>query len=375
MQNAASQLKSLSGLRNDARFAPRSASFRAAQETALLSAIRSRGVVAGAAAPTYSVRDYLSYLKATQLSTLAKSFAGATAVLALLFGGSLGTVNAAGNSLPGDPLYGLKLVTEQVQLRLASLQDRAVLHTEFAGRRLAEASALQLAGPTNLARSANVKVAVNAFKQEIASANLDLQQLAANGDATALQTASTVAAKITAFNTSLDAAATDNSTDATVGVEVADAKNVTREAQTTAVAVVVDTHEDASTGASTRDMDTLFQQQLGDLRGRQTFDLHRVAVVQAALIKLADRLAGTTVPSSSDFKTITYNISQADAGVDDAMDLFAHGAFRAAFDQLSQVDSNLIQIEAKLAEVENLIVNPPPAMGETDGASTPPETN
>lgn len=325
-----------------------------------MSAIRSRGVVAGAAAPTYTVREYCSFIKSTQLPTLAKSFAGVTAVLALLFGGSLGTVNAAGNSLPGDPLYGLKLVTEQVQLRLASLQDRAVLHTEFAGRRLAEASALQLAGPTDPARSANVKVAVNAFKTEIASANADLQQLAANGDATALQTASAVAAKITAFNTSLDTAATDNSADATVGVEVADAKNVTREAQTTAVAVVVDTHEAAVTGTSTRDMDTLFQQQLGDLRGRQTFDLHRVAVIQAALAKLADRLAGVTVPTSDNFKTITYNITQADAGVSEAMDLFAQSAFRAAFEQLSEIDSDLIQIEAKLAEVENLIVNPPP---------------
>ncbi len=370
---AEEQLKSLSGLKNDARFAPRSALFRATQESALLSAIGARGLTVAPAA--YSPQDFFAYIKATQFPTLAKSFAGATAVLALLFGGSLGTVNAAGNSLPGDPLYGLKLVTEQVQLRLASLQDRAVLHTEFAGRRLAEASALQLAGPTDPARSANVKVAVNAFKQEIASANLDLQQLAANGDATALQTASTVAAKITSFNTSLDAAATDNKEDATVGVEVADAKSVTKEAQTTAVAVVVDTHEEASTGTSTRDMDTLFQQQLGDLRGRQTFDLHRVTVVQAALVKLADRLADTKVPSSDEFKTITYNINQADAGVSEAMDLFAQSAFRAAFDQLSTIDSNLIQIEAKLAEVENLIVNPPPAMGETEGASTLPEAN
>jgi hypothetical protein len=373
MNNAASQLKSLSGLKHDARFTTRSADFRVSQEAALLSAIGARNTSVAAAPATYSFADYLSYFKATQIPTLTKSFAGALAVIALLFGGSLGTVNAAGNSLPGDALYGFKLVTEQVQLRFASLQGRAVLHTEFAGRRLAEASALQQVAPNNPEQSTNVKAAVNAFKQEIASANADLQQLAKSGDASALQTASTVAAQITAFNTSLTAAATDNSEDASVKIEVADAKDVTRETQTTAVAVVVETHEADATTTSTRDMSNLFQQQLGDLRGRQTFDLHRITVVQAAIAKMADQLAGVTVPSNDDFKATTYSIKKVDAAITNAMNLFAQSAFRAAFDQLHSVDSELLQVEAKLAEVENLIVNPSPVMEGLGEALQPEE--
>ena len=375
---ADSQLKSLSALKHDARFTARSSAWRSEQEAALLSAIGARHTTVQATAPVYTLADYLSYIKATQLPTLTTSFAGALAVLVVLFGGSLGTVNAASNSLPGDPLYGLKLVTEQVQLRLASLQDRAVLHTEFAGRRLAEATALQQTGPTNpnqqAAQTANVKVAVNAFKTEIASANADLQALAASGNADALQTASQVAEQITAFNTTLDATAASSASTAsdtenqdsqtkpdddssTIKTEVADARDATRETQSTAVAVVVDTHEAAATTSSTRDVASLFQQQLGDLRGRQTFDLHRVTVVQTALAKLAPQLANTPVPSADDFKTITYNVTQADAGISQAMDLFAEGAYRAAFDKLRSVDGELIQVEARLADVENIIVN------------------
>ena len=59
------------------------------------------------------------------------------ALVLLLVGG--GTVVAAGNSMPGNPLYPVKLATEQVRLTLTPSQmGKASLCAEFADRRVAE---------------------------------------------------------------------------------------------------------------------------------------------------------------------------------------------------------------------------------------------
>ncbi len=59
-------------------------------------------------------------------------------VLALLLAGG-GTVAAAGNSMPDSPLYPMKLVSEQVQLKLtASSIGKARLYYNLADRIVAE---------------------------------------------------------------------------------------------------------------------------------------------------------------------------------------------------------------------------------------------
>jgi len=59
-------------------------------------------------------------------------------VLVLLLAGG-GTGAVAGSSMPDNPLYSVKLATEQVQLRLASSGiDKAELHAKLADRRVAE---------------------------------------------------------------------------------------------------------------------------------------------------------------------------------------------------------------------------------------------
>lgn len=61
----------------------------------------------------------------------------ATALILLLAGG--GVVVAAGNSMPDNPLYRVKLATEQVQLRLTpSALSRTKLHARLADKRVAE---------------------------------------------------------------------------------------------------------------------------------------------------------------------------------------------------------------------------------------------
>lgn len=73
-----------------------------------------------------------------QVSRLSFRVASAALVLAIALA-SLGTVNAAADSLPDSPLYAVKLATERVQLALAlSPESKARLHLSFAERRLWE---------------------------------------------------------------------------------------------------------------------------------------------------------------------------------------------------------------------------------------------
>ena len=65
--------------------------------------------------------------------------AAVTAIVAVIFGGSLFSVRAAETSLPGDPLFGLKLVAEQTQLAFeSSPTERVKLKIEFTKRRAEE---------------------------------------------------------------------------------------------------------------------------------------------------------------------------------------------------------------------------------------------
>lgn len=70
-------------------------------------------------------------------------------ILSLIFGGSTATIAAAQSALPDQPLYHLKLTSEDVGEKLAfENQFRFELALQFAGRRLAEMEKLMLKGET-----------------------------------------------------------------------------------------------------------------------------------------------------------------------------------------------------------------------------------
>jgi hypothetical protein len=102
------------------------------------------------------------------------AFAGAFAV-ALVTGG-LTAAAASGSSLPGDPLYGVKLGTEQARLTVTlNPADRARLQLHFADLRLQEAQRLFAVGRTKDAvRLVNqYGAAVAQFDRSVASSALD----------------------------------------------------------------------------------------------------------------------------------------------------------------------------------------------------------
>jgi hypothetical protein len=73
------------------------------------------------------------------------AFAGALAVAVLV--GGLTSAAASGNSLPGDPIYAIKLGVERAQLAITfDAVARARLHAQFAAVRISEAQRLVAAG-------------------------------------------------------------------------------------------------------------------------------------------------------------------------------------------------------------------------------------
>jgi len=99
------------------------------------------------AVPSLSQRMWVSLQRSFQnlvgmSPLLVRGVAFALALL-FVFGGAIGTVAAANRSLPGDMLYPVKLLVEDLSLTVTlNSQDEAVLHLALANRRIEEVIAL-----------------------------------------------------------------------------------------------------------------------------------------------------------------------------------------------------------------------------------------
>jgi hypothetical protein len=97
----------------------------------------------------------------------------AMAVSALCVATVAGATVAGADSLPDDPLYSLKLASEDVRLTFAlSAEDRAGVQLSIAEHRLAEAEALATTG-----RDEDTLVASSTYSQQIAEAAAELAEL------------------------------------------------------------------------------------------------------------------------------------------------------------------------------------------------------
>jgi hypothetical protein len=97
----------------------------------------------------------------------------AMAVSALCVATVAGATVAGADSLPDDPLYSLKLASEDVRLTLAlSAEDRAGVQLSIAEHRLAEAEALATSG-----RDEDTLVASSTYSQQLAEAAAELAEL------------------------------------------------------------------------------------------------------------------------------------------------------------------------------------------------------
>jgi hypothetical protein len=101
-----------------------------------------RGNVTAAPSKQFSLRDFFADLARPQL---ALQFAFALLLFVFLVVGAGSIALASRNALPGDSLYNVKLIQEQVRLALAFTEiEDARLHAQFAQERLVEIQTLVL---------------------------------------------------------------------------------------------------------------------------------------------------------------------------------------------------------------------------------------
>ncbi len=268
--------------------------------------------------------------------------------LVLVAGGWLTTVRAA-DSLPGQTLYSIKKITEQAQLKLASLDRKAVLHTEFAGRRLQEISDLQEGSTDQTVTDPLVKETIEAYKQEVNSAADSLHQLQDEGGVGTLATATSVQANLQAINTSFDAVV-GVTTPATQ--DVIDAKAVTKEVEDAATEVLVEVHEQDQSDLSANELKQIFKTDLGEIEARKRFDLERIGTIRLALEDEGVDYTTFDLPTADELLSYEFTITSSDDDLSEAMTFFAIGGYRTAFEMMQEIDQSLLDLEATLASVE-----------------------
>ena len=93
-------------------------------------------------------------MKSRPFSIWRSRWATAVATVLILLSASGGMVAAAGNSMPDNPLYPLKLAVEQLRLNLTSSPlDKARLYAQLSDKRVAEIIRMAQEGKTDLAEA------------------------------------------------------------------------------------------------------------------------------------------------------------------------------------------------------------------------------
>ena len=119
-----------------------------------------------------------SFWQIFRINTLARATAVVSCVLLIAGGGSILTVSAAQNSLPGDFLYGVKLTSEKVQaVVVTSPKAKVKLNLTFANNRLQEAKALAVKNEAD--SNKKIAQAVQDFQKQIVAVEENLNQMKA----------------------------------------------------------------------------------------------------------------------------------------------------------------------------------------------------
>jgi len=278
----------------------------------------------------WSVVDYLS----APLSV---------AILIFVIGvsGWFTTVSAAG-SLPGDQLYSVKIATEKAMLTLASQEHKAILHTEFAERRLEESEAvLEADGPDakNIYRET-----LNAFKIEIALASEGVQTLYKENseDIDVQSVAEHVDKKIAELNTSLRETVTDI---AVVTNEVKEAQIVAEEiSNEVETAIVEETVKVIDDSTNQIDVSERVRDTVNEINQRKAYLIGRLSVIDSAIQNNEDLDIEATL-SESDIEFSTEKLSN-------AMDSMARGGYENGFETLHEIEMQLSDLESRIVDME-----------------------
>ncbi len=138
-------------LRHRERFIkPDEAWIRATRQTLLLRAEQALPPQSKVKTSTI-IKDAVSTIfPATTFQYMTRPVFAVLSFIVVILGGSMMSVNASERSNPGDFLYGLKIVTEQTRIAIASgKNEKLKLKTEFTGRRVSELRVITSAPQTD----------------------------------------------------------------------------------------------------------------------------------------------------------------------------------------------------------------------------------
>lgn len=259
-----------------------------------------------------NISDIFFYIfPAKQLRFAANTAMVLLMALGIVFGGSITTVSAALNSVPGDLLYPIKIMTEGAQVRFAGDEAAKVeLHVEFATRRVQEIAKIN--ETENVDNADKIAVATEGFKQEMNTVNQYMDNIQAD---VAVEIAKIVDAKSEEHEEILNKVALT-----TVGDEakslVQEAKTAAENAGVKAVEVMIVTHNAASSTVSTAEVQNTLESKINNIEKK---------VEELSGIISASSATGTPVKAT-----------EAKTAIDEAKALNSSGAFALALDKLKE---------------------------------------
>ncbi len=338
-------IKALQQLRNEPVFGDRTPE-QAAVSKASLYARLGFDVEKMAVAPAYSWKDYAEfYLYQFRHNVLRPAMVG-LGMFVLVVGGWMTSVSAAYESVPGDFLYPIKIVSEQARLSIAtSDQARATLHMEFASRRLAEVNTLS--NSSDSAKTAHMKTAVAAFNNEVTEVQSVMESFG-NTDAGA-ELASALDVKVNEYVATIDQTVSGLDETSDVAEEVADAKVNAEEAGTQATEVLVDA---APTNAmAAEDFEKSFQKDLMQIEQDVKLTLGRITVIQQAVNN-----GVAVLPAGVDLRFMTSRLQHFNTQIHDAMNVLAAGGYRSAYDTVGEIKGTIAEVQQQVIDLELSVV-------------------
>ena len=290
----------------------------------------------------YTFKDYAQFAMHQLSHHMLRPAAVTMSAFAIIFAGWIGAVNASFDSVPGDYLYPVKLVTERVQLTFAAgNEQRGKLHVEFAERRLNEISEIKRSDRDG--KDVRTKAAIESFTKEIQSANAAFVELNDEKAEDAVELAIVIDQKTDAFEELIAASEEVEETKEAL----TSATEALEEANDQAVEAIVDQHEIGAKPQTTESLQKNFQDLLTGVKTRITMSHGRLSVIEEALAGI-DNSNAYAIRIDDARDVLTGN----DGEISNAMNQFAAGGVRSAFDTLETVEQAVSVSEQIITELE-----------------------
>lgn len=337
------------------QIAPR-ADWVSATRDILMAEIRRQGQVSSVAAPVFEVTASEHRFWPGVMNVVRQPVFGFVAALVLALTSGL-TVNAAFYSLPGEPLYRLKIVFERTQLAMVGDSARKVeLKVEFARNRIKELEKLVANATSNSGTQTRLSQVVSRFTSEVASVQQELKNLPSGNRAvfniavSVDRAGNELAERISASDFS-GAHADQPKLNQAVRQALATAAATSQSALETALAVPV--NATSSQPLPTAEVGQYLQEKIDRLR-----------------LQGEQLLAGMTTSTPA---TLKEKVADVDAELDAAEILVVNGDFQGALVKITAAKESLGAVQTEL----DAIANPKPEDekpvedGQTSATSTP----